>query len=113
MSVIFISGLDGVSTQTTFVASGRIAAFTASRSLISTVDSETPHGTNARDTSRCDPPYTSLPISTWSPGARIARSSVSSAASPEAKLNPRSPPSSAAISVSSEVRVGLPPRAYS
>ena len=56
MSVIFISGLLGVSSQTTFVASGRIAARTASRSLISTVESETPHGMNTRLTSRCEPP---------------------------------------------------------
>jgi hypothetical protein len=56
MSVIFMSGLDGVSSQTTFVASGRMAALTASGSLISTVDSEMPHGMNARDTRRCEPP---------------------------------------------------------
>ncbi len=56
MSLIFISGLLGVSTHSTLVASGRIAARTASRSLISTVEIETPHGTNTRLTSRWVPP---------------------------------------------------------
>ena len=56
MSVIFMSGLLGVSSQTTLVASGRMAWRTASRSLISTVESETPHGTKTRLTRRCEPP---------------------------------------------------------
>ena len=56
MSVIFMSGLIGVSTHSIEVESGRIAARTASRSVISTVEIETPHGTCTRLTSRCVPP---------------------------------------------------------
>ncbi len=112
MSLIFMSGLLGVSTHSTRVA-GVSSARTASRSIISTVLSSTPQGTNSRLARRWVPPYTSFPITMWSPGDRIARSRASSAASPEAKLNPCFPPSSSAMRVSSEVRVGLPPRAYS
>ena len=56
MSLIFMSGLLGVSIHSTFVASGRIAARTASRSLMFTVESEAPHGMNMRLTRRCVPP---------------------------------------------------------
>src|SRR3954454_5437571 len=47
-----------------------------------------------------------------SPGAR-RRSTLSSAARPEAKAKPWAPPSSDATHVSSAARVGLPERAYS
>ena len=46
-------------------------------------------------------------------GASSPRTIVSSAASPEANANPRSPSSSAAMLPSSAVRVGLAERLYS
>ncbi|CPU65277.1 Uncharacterised protein [Mycobacteroides abscessus] len=70
------------------------------------------------------PPYASSGTITWSPGRTTARSSVSSAARPDAKANPRAagdpsavgrrPPDSAAASASSRaVRVGFAEREYS
>ena len=113
MSEIFISGFDGVSTQSTLVVPSSTAARTASRSLVSTVVWRMPQPPKTLRMSRCVPPYTSLPITTWSPGASTVRSSASSAARPDANERPRMPPSSAASWVSSAVRVGLPPREYS
>ena len=54
MSVIFMSGLLGVSSQTTLVASGRMAARTASRSLMLDVSrARRPTARSTRLTSRC------------------------------------------------------------
>ncbi|OUD93679.1 hypothetical protein CMMCAS05_05680 [Clavibacter michiganensis subsp. michiganensis] len=59
------------------------------------------------------PPYTSSLSTMRSPGRVIARSSVSSAASPEANENACFPFSSDASSSCRPVRVGLALRAYS
>ena len=72
-----------------------------------------PSGCSTLSKSRWVPPYASSGITTWSPGSQTARSRVSSAASPEANANPRSPSSSAAMLPSSAVRVGLAERLYS
>ena len=50
MSTTRSSGLDGVSTQTSFVF-GRIASRTASRFVMSTIDSSRPHGPKMSRTS--------------------------------------------------------------
>ena len=72
-----------------------------------------PHGSSTLAKSRNVPPYASSGSTTWSPGRQVARTKVSSAASPEANANPRSPSSSAASAPSSAVRVGLAERLYS
>ena len=113
MSLTPSNGLVGVSTHTTLVLPGSIAASTASRSVRSTGVWSMPHGPNTRAMSRYVPPYASSPMTTWSPGRRIARSSVSSAASPEANAYPCAPPSTAARASSSAARVGLAEREYS
>ena len=113
MSPMFSSGLVGVSTQTTLVRPGSMAARTASTSLTGAVPFARPQRVSTLSKSRWVPPYASSGMTTWSPGSQIARSRVSSAASPEAKANPRSPSSSAAMLPSSAVRVGLPERLYS
>ena len=59
------------------------------------------------------PPYASLGNTTWSPGFSTERTTVSSAASPDANAKPRSPSSREAMLPSSAVRVGLPERLYS
>ena len=107
------SGLVGVSTQTTLVRPGSIAARVASRSLTGAVLFSSPQRWSTLSKRRWVPPYASSGITTWSPGAHSARSRVSSAASPEANANPRSPSSSAAMLPSSAVRVGLAERLYS
>ena len=56
MSLIFISGFDGVSTHSTLVVPGSMAARTASRSLVSTVVCRTPHAPKMRLIRRCVPP---------------------------------------------------------
>ena len=63
--------------------------------------------------SRNVPPYASSGSTTWSPGRHSARITVSSAASPLANANPRSPSSRAAMLPSRAVRVGLAERLYS
>ena len=113
MSAMPSSGLVGVSTQTTFVRPGWIAATTASASDRSTGVCSMPHGPNTRAIRRYVPPYASLGTTTWSPGRRVARSRVSSAARPDANAKPAAPPSAAASADSSAVRVGLAEREYS
>ncbi len=103
----------GVSTQTATVSPGRIDASTAARSVRSTGSVSSPHGWYARANSRNEPPYASCGSTRCAPGLAIERISVSSAASPLAKANPRLPPSSAARHSSSAVRVGLAEREYS
>ncbi len=112
MSVMPSSGLEGVSTQTTFVR-GWIAARTAAGSEESATDHWTPQRSTTLAKRRNVPPYASFGMTTWSPGASRVRSRQSSAASPEAKARPRLPPSSAARFSSSAVRVGLALRLYS
>ena len=112
MSVMPSSGLDGVSTQITFVFGVR-AARTAAGSEVSATDHSTPHRETTFAKSRKVPPYASFGITTWSPGTSSVRSRQSSAASPDAKARPRRPPSSAARFSSSAVRVGLALRLYS
>ncbi len=106
------SGLDGVSHHSTLVA-GVNAARTASRSPRCTAVCSTPQPASTLAISRKLPPYASSGSTTWSPGRSTVRSSVSSAASPEANASPCAPPSSAARHSSSAVRVGLAERLYS
>ncbi len=113
MSAMFSIGFVGVSTQTTLVRPGSIAAATASTSATWAVVWSSPHGDSTLSKSRKLPPYASLGTTMWSPGRQSARSSVSSAASPLAKANPCDPSSSAAMHPSRAVRVGLALREYS
>ena len=113
MSPMFSSGLVGVSTQTSLVSPGRIAAATASGSETGAGLCASPHTCSTLSKRRKVPPYASSGITTWSPGPHSDRTKVSSAASPEANANPRSPSSSAAMFASSAVRVGLAERLYS
>ncbi len=113
MSPMLSSGLVGVSTQTSVVCPGLIADATASRSETAAGLCSSPHGRATLSISRKVPPYASSGMTRWSPGFVSARSRVSSAASPDANANPRSPCSSAARLPSSAVRVGLPDRLYS
>ena len=113
MSPMLSSGLVGVSTQTSFVSPGRIAAATCSRSETGAGLCSRPQTFSTLSKSRKVPPYASSGITTWSPGRQSARTRVSSAARPEANAKPRSPSSSAAMLPSSAVRVGLAERLYS
>ena len=113
MSPIASSGLVGVSSQTSVVSPGRIAARTAAGSVTGAGLWASPHACSTLSKSRKVPPYASFGSTTWSPGLHSARTSVSSAASPEANANPCPPPSSAASVASNAVRVGLPERLYS
>src|SRR3569833_476469 len=101
----------GVSHHTTRV-SGTTAARTASRSPRSTGVCATPQRANTFDSSRKVPPYASPARTTCEPARQTVRSSVSSAASPEAKVSPTEPCSSAASASCSAVRVGMPLRLY-
>ncbi|CAM5712132.1 hypothetical protein SALBM135S_04341 [Streptomyces alboniger] len=112
MSVMPSSGLEGVSTQIALVRSVS-AARTASGSEVSATDQSTPQRETTLSKSRNVPPYASLGMTTWSPGASSVRSRQSSAASPDAKASPRRPPSSAARFSSRAVRVGFALRLYS
>ena len=113
MSPMLSSGLVGVSTHTSRVSPGRSAARTASRSLAGAGSCRSPQAVATLSKSRNVPPYASSGSSTWSPGRHSARMTVSSAARPLAKANPRSPSSSAAMLPSRAVRVGLAERLYS
>ena len=112
MSTMPSSGLVGVSHQMTRVRSVH-AARTASTSLAPAAVHASPHRWKTWATRRYVPPYASPGITTWSPGWHTVRSSVSSAASPDANASPTAPASSAARHVSSAVRVGLAEREYS
>ena len=113
MSAMLSSGLVGVSTQTSLVSPGpdrgahRVEVGDRGRVV------PNPQAVATLSNSRNVPPYASSGITTWSPGRHSARMRVSSAASPLAKANPRSPSSSAAMLPSSAVRVGLAERLYS
>ena len=114
MSPMLSSGLVGVSTQTSLVSPGRIAA----RDRVDVGDRgrgvrRGPTACSTLSNSRKVPPYASSGMTTWSPGRQSARSRVSSAARPVANAKPRSPSSSAAMLPSSAVRVGLAERLYS
>ena len=113
MSAMLSSGLLGVSHQITRVV-GRIAA----RTRVGVVRGRPgvcsrPHSDSTREISRNVPPYASPPRTTWSPGRQTVRSSVSSAARPDAKASAVVPSSSAASASCSALRVGLPLRLYS
>ena len=113
MSPMLSSGLVGVSTQTSRVSPGRMAARTASRSEAGAGSWRSPQPVATLSNSRNVPPYASSGSTTWSPGRHSARMTVSSAARPLANANPRSPSSSAAMLPSRAVRVGLAERLYS
>ena len=109
MSPMLSSGLVGVSTQTSRVWPGRIAARTASTS-------ETGGRGCARGPTTCrdlveEPEGAAVRVvgdaPRGRPGVQSARTTVSSAARPEANAKPRSPSSSAASAPSRAVRVGL------
>ena len=112
MSAMPSSGLVGVSTQIILVLSV-IAARTASRSDSATGVWVSPQRWSTLSKRRWVPPYASFGSTTWSPGSSSPRTTVSSAARPEANANPRSPSSSAATVASRAVRVGLAERLYS
>ncbi len=113
MSPMLSSGLVGVSTQTTLVSPGRIAARTASTSETGAGVCARPRGSSTLAKSRYVPPYASSGITTWSPGLVTDASRVCSAARPLANAKPRSPSSSAAMLPSRAVRVGFAEREYS
>ena len=73
----------------------------------------TPHRETTREISRNVPPYASPAMTMCEPGSQTVRSSVSSAARPEANAIPRVPCSRAASASCSAVRVGLALRLYS
>ena len=110
---MFSSGFVGVSTQTSLVSPGRIAAATLSRSETGAGLCASPQTCSTLSKRRNVPPYASSGITTWSPGRHSARIRVSSAARPEANAKPRSPSSRAAMLPSRAVRVGLAERLYS
>ncbi len=112
MSAMPSSGFVGVSTMIARV-SGRMAARTAATSASGTASYVTFHREKTLEISRNVPPYASFGMMMWSPGLQIVRSRVSSAAIPEAKARPRTPPSIAARHSSSAERLGLPVRLYS
>ena len=113
MSPMLSIGLVGVSTHTSLVRPGRIAARTASTSLTAAGLWSRPQTFSTLSKRRNVPPYASSGITAWSPGRVRARTRVSSAASPLAKAKPRSPISTAASAPSSAVRVGFAERLYS
>lgn len=113
MSATFSSGLVGVSSQTTLVLPGRIAARIASGCVTAAGVISTPQAPSTLANSRKVPPYASSGNTTWSPGTQSERIRVSSAARPLAKAKPRVPASIAARHSSSAVRVGLADREYS
>ena len=109
MSATFSSGLVGVSSQTTLVCPGRIAARIASGWVTAAgVMSDPPAGRAPSRTAGTCRRTRRRGTTTWSPGSHSDRISVSSAARPLAKAKPRSPASIAARHSSSAVRVGLP-----
>ena len=106
MSVIDQSGLEGVSTQTSFVAPGRIAARTASRSEVSTRSTRRPQCVASVTSQLRSDQYMTLGATTWSPG-ESARNRAVAADMPEPKTIAASAPSSAAISASASRTVPL------
>ena len=91
----------------------RIAARAASTSDRWAAVQDSPQRSATLANNRNVPPYASSGITTWSPGRHTARSRVSSAARPLAKVSPVRPPSSAARHSCSASRVGLAVREYS
>ncbi len=110
MSVSDQSGLAGVSAQTSFVAPGRTAARTASRSDISTRSTLRPHRVaSVRSQLRSDQ-YITLGARTWSPG-ESARKTAVAADMPEPSSIAAAAPSSAAMTASASRTVSLSGRA--
>jgi len=103
--VIFHSGFDGVSTQTSRVLA-RIAARTAARSVMSTSVLSSFHRAKVSRSSREVPWYASIGATTWSPGSSASRT-AEVAAEADAKAAAAAPPSSAARHSSSASRLGL------
>ena len=99
MSVTAQVGLAGVSIQTRRVRPGRIACFSASRSVMSTISTARPQARAVPVSQRRSAQYMTLGATTWSPGAS-ARNTVVAAAMPEAKASAAAPPSSRASSAS-------------
>ncbi len=111
MSLTFISGFVGVSTQRSSVFAC-IASRTASWSVVSTKSNVRSYSSYTCVKMRWVPPYTSSPATTWSPDSSRL-STVLIEPIPEENARPNSPPSSAARFASRSVRVGFPVREYS
>src|SRR5438094_9235224 len=105
MSVIFHSGFDGVSTQTSRVL-GRIAARTAARSVMSTNVVSSFQRAKVSRRSREGRWYASIGATTWSPGSS-ARRIADVAADAEADAAAAHAASSEARHSSNYSRMGL------
>ncbi len=110
MSVIVHSGLAGVSTHTSFVLPGRMAAWTAALSAMSISSTCKPQCVAKFISQLRSDQYITFGASTWSPGASAWKTAVA-AAMPLANSAAFSPCSSAAITLSAWSKAGLSARA--
>ena len=110
MSVTLQSGLAGVSTQTSFVLPGRIAARRAPGSVMSISSTSSPQRVAKVVSQLRSDQYMTCGASTWSPGSRAWNTAVA-AAMPDAKSAAAWPRSSAQITASAWSNAGLSARA--
>ena len=79
MSVMVQSGFAGVSTQTSFVAPGRMAACTAAGSVMSISSTSSPHDEAKPASQLRRLQYMTFGASTWSPGWSAWNTAVAAA----------------------------------
>ena len=110
MSVMVHSGFAGVSTHTSFVLPGRMAACTAAGSVMSINSTSRPQWVAKFISQLRSDQYITFGASTWSPGASAWNTAVA-AAMPEANSAACAPCSSCAITASAWSNAGLSARA--